>query len=129
MFELNPRLPRTRPVGASIPRSPTCDFVSAGLNLPITGTLVDEVYIPYGGTITGWTIVGDAAGSVSIAVARSTYASYDTMATMFTAACTTSVKAQSGNISYPIYANDVLRFTGSGFGIFQRVCIVLTVSV
>jgi hypothetical protein len=119
---LNQRLPRRIPVVG-----PGCAFITAGLSLPLSGTLIDETPIPYSGTIIGWTITGDVSGSASIVVAKSSYADYDTMTTLFTATCTSAKKAQGSGLGARINAGDILRFSGSGFSNFTRCNIALTV--
>lgn len=112
--------------GGTVTRAPGCVFSNG--NLLLTGTLTSEIEIPYGGTITAWTIVGDAAGSVSIIVSHSTYSAYDTMTTLFTATCTTSKKAQATGLSHAVTAGDILRFSASSFALFTRCSITLEVS-
>lgn len=107
-------------------RAPGCIFSNGGLLL--TGTLADEIYVPYGGTITGWTILGDTTGSASIVVSNATYANYDTMTTLFTATLTTAKKNQTTGLSTALVAG-VLRFSGSGFSGLTRCSIVLTVAL
>lgn len=97
-------------------------------SLLLSGTQVIEGEIPYGGTITEWTIVGDAVGSASIVVSHSTYANYDTMTTLFTATCTTAKKAQATGLSHSVSAGDVIRFSASGFSGFTRCTITLKVA-
>ena len=110
--------------GGTSGHSPGCVFS----NVLAATTVTSEIQIPYGGTIEGWTIVGDVAGSVSIAVSRATYANYDTMTSLFTATCTTSKKAQATGLSHTLTAGDILRFTASGFSLFNRVSITLEVT-
>lgn len=110
--------------GGTSGHSPGCVFS----NVLAATTVTSEIQIPYGGTIEGWTIVGDVAGSVSIAVSRATYANYDTMTSLFTATCTTSKKAQATGLSHTLTAGDILRFTASGFSLFNRVSITLEVN-
>ena len=110
--------------GGSSGHSPGCVFS----NVLAATTVTSEIQIPYGGTIEGWTIVGDVAGSVSIAVSRATYANYDTMTSLFTATCTTSKKAQATGLSHTLTAGDILRFTASGFASFARCAITLEVT-
>jgi hypothetical protein len=112
--------------GGSSVQSPGCVFSNG--NLLLTGTLTDEIFLPYGGTISSWTIGGDAAGSASIIVSYALYASYATMTTLFTATCTTSNKAQATGLSHTLPAGSFLRFSGSGFALFTRVSIVLEVN-
>lgn len=106
--------------------TPGCIFNNGTLLL--SGTLADEIPIPYGGTIIAWTIVGNVAGSASIIVSNATYANYDTMTTLFTATCTSAIKAQATGLSNTLVAG-VLRFEGSGFAGFTRCSIVLTVQL
>ena len=110
--------------GGTSGHSPGCVFS----NVLAATTVTSEIQIPYGGTIEGWTIVGDVAGSVSISVAHATYANYDTMTSLFTATCTTSKKAQATGLSHTLTAGDILRFTASGFSLFNRVSITLEVN-
>ena len=110
--------------GMASGHSPGCVFS----NVLAATTVTSEIQIPYGGNIEGWTIVGDVAGSVSIAVSRATYANYDTMTSLFTATCTTSKKAQATGLSHTLTAGDILRFTASGFSLFNRVSITLEVN-
>lgn len=110
--------------GGTSGHSPGCVFS----NVLAATTVTSEIQIPYGGTIEGWTIVGDVAGSVSIAVSRATYANYDTMTSLLTATCTTSKKAQATGLSHTLTAGDILRFTASGFSLFNRVSITLEVN-
>ena len=110
--------------GGASGHSPGCVFS----NVLAATTVTSEIQIPYGGTIEGWTIVGDVAGSVSIDVSRATYANYDTMTSLLTATCTTSKKAQATGLSHTLTAGDILRFTASGFSLFNRVSITLEVN-
>lgn len=97
-------------------------------DLLLTGTLTSEIQVPYAGTITDWTIVGDVAGSASIIVSHATYAAYDTMTTLFTAVCSSAIKATDTGLTDALSAGDILRFSASGFADFTRCSIVLTVS-
>ncbi len=49
------------------------------------------------------------------------------MITLFTATCTTSIKAQATGTSYAITAGDIIRVTASGFSVFTNCSLVLTV--
>lgn len=104
-------------------RGPGCIFTNGGLLL--TGTLASEVEVPYGFSGTGWTIVGDVAGSASIVVSHSTYSAYDTMVTLFTATVSSDKKNQATGLSFSLAAGDILRFSASGFAGFTRCSIVL----
>lgn len=104
---------------------PGCVFTNG--NLPLTGSLTGEVSVPYAGAIVGWTIVGDVTGSASVVVSRSTYASYDTMTTLFTASVSGAKKAQASTFTHAVSPGDILRFSGTGFSGFTRCSITLAV--
>jgi len=84
--------------------------------------------MPYAGAISGWTIVGDVTGSVSIDISHSTYTNYDTMTALFTATCASAKKAQATGLSYSFAAGDILRYSASGFANFTRCCLTLEVT-
>jgi hypothetical protein len=109
-------------------RAPMAGFGNGSLTL--TGTMTLEIpYMKYGGTITGWHIVGNTAGDVSITVSRAPFASYDTMTTLFTATCSGSLTAVNPvPISHDFFVGDVLRFSATGFSGFTRCAIVLDVA-
>jgi hypothetical protein len=109
-------------------RAPMAGFGNGSLTL--TGTMTLEIpYMKYGGTITGWHIVGNAAGDASITVSRAPFASYDTMTTLFTATCSGSLTAVNPvPISHDFFVGDVLRFSATGFSGFTRCAIVLDVA-
>jgi hypothetical protein len=106
---------------------PGCAFITAGLSLPLTGTLIDETPIPYNATITGWSITGDVSGSVTIAVSKASFSDYDTMTQLFTASVASAKKAQGSGLFARLNAGDILRFTGTSFVNFTRCNIALTV--
>jgi hypothetical protein len=108
-------------------RAPTANFSNNGVVL--TGTLSVEIpRMPYGGTITGWTIVGDVAGDADITISHATYAAFPTITTLFTASISGAQKDQATGLSYPFSEGDVLRFSASSFANFTRCSITLDVS-
>lgn len=108
-------------------RAPMAGFGNGSLTL--TGTMTLEIpYMKYGGTITGWRIVGNTAGDASITVSHSTFAAYNTMTTLFTAVCSGAIKASDTGLSHPFAVGDVLRFSATGFSGFTRCAIVLDVA-
>jgi hypothetical protein len=108
-------------------RAPMAGFGNGSLTL--TGTMTLEIpYMKYGGTITGWRIVGNTAGDASITVSHSTFAAYNTMTTLFTAVCSGAIKASDTGLSHPFAIGDVLRFSATGFSGFTRCAIVLDVA-
>jgi hypothetical protein len=108
-------------------RAPMAGFGNGSIIL--SGTLTVEIpAMKYGGTITGWRIVGDTSGDVSIVVSHATFAAYNTMTTLFTAACSGQIKESDTGLNHPFAVGDVLRFSASGFAGFTRVSIVLDVA-
>ncbi len=97
-------------------------------NLILTGTLNAAGQVPYSGTITGWTIIGNNVnGDVDITVQHSTYAAYPTMTTLFTASVSGAPKDTDTGLSFPIAAGDILRFSATNFALFTEVTITLLV--
>jgi hypothetical protein len=108
-------------------RAPMAGFGNGSIIL--SGTLTVEIpAMKYGGTITGWRIVGDTSGDVSIVVSHATFAAYNTMTTLFTAVCSGQIKESDTGLNHPFAVGDVLRFSASGFAGFTRVSIVLDVA-
>lgn len=108
-------------------RGPMAGFGNGSIIL--SGTLTVEVpAMKYGGTITGWRIVGDTSGDVSIVVSHATFAAYNTMTTLFTAVCSGQIKESDTGLNHPFAVGDVLRFSASGFALFTRCAIVLDVA-
>lgn len=57
----------------------TVTFVLDGGGAAITaGQTIDLPDMPYGATIQGWTIVGDASGSAVVTISKATYANFPT---------------------------------------------------
>jgi hypothetical protein len=108
-------------------RGPMAGFGNGSIIL--SGTLTVEVpAMKYGGTITGWRIVGDTSGDVSIVVSHATFAAYNTMTTLFTAVCSGQIKESDAGLNHPFAVGDVLRFSASGFSGFTRCSIVLDIA-
>jgi hypothetical protein len=109
-------------------RAPTSNVGNGSIAL--TGTLVVDIpEMPYGGTITGWTIIGGpVAGNASVTVSHATYGAYDTMTSLFTASVSGAIKAQGSGLSHPFAIGDVIQFSWSGFATFSRCAIKLTVA-
>lgn len=59
---------------ASITR--TFGITIDGGDAPIEAGLAGDVVVPFGGTITGWTILADQTGSIAVDVWKDTYANY-----------------------------------------------------
>ena len=53
-------------------------FTLDGQGIAIAAATKTELRVPFGGTISGWTIVADRVGSIVLTVNRATYAAYPT---------------------------------------------------
>lgn len=71
-------------------------IIDDGTTTIATGTK-RPVEVPFDGTITGWTILGDASGSCEIKISRVTYASYPTYAEISTSGERPSLSAAAKN--------------------------------
>jgi hypothetical protein len=97
----------------------------------LTAGGIVEVTAKSTGTITGWTIIGDATGSASFSVAKSAYSAYPTVASITAAAApsvSAAVKAQSSTLTgwtTGVTAGDVFRFTLDTVSGFSRVLLLL----
>lgn len=98
----------------------TLNFVIDGGNATILAGSKGNVLVNAAGTIQSWAVLGDASGSITIDVSKSTYATYPT----FTASGGTSPSLSSAQKSYAntinwtgfttVAANDILQFAVSG---------------
>ena len=96
------------------------NFIIDGGGSVITAGSKGNVMIDFAGTIDGWAILGDASGSITVDVSKSTYATFPT----FTASSGTSPalssqqKNQRIGINWTgfttVSANDIIRFAVSG---------------
>jgi len=96
------------------------NFIIDGGGSVITTGSKGNVMIDFSGTIDGWAILGDASGSITVDVSKSTYATFPT----FTASSGTSPslssqqKNQRIGINWTgfttVSANDIIRFAVSG---------------
>jgi|GEM_PF-2904777 len=89
--------------------------IDGGGSTPATGSK-GFLQIPFAGTITGWTIIGDVSGSASITVKKSTFAAFPTNTSIVAAAppaLATQQNATSTTLTgwtTAIVAGDVLEF-------------------
>lgn len=92
---------------------------------------VQDVVAPFSGTISGWTLLGDAAGSAAIGIAKAAYASFPPSVSIVASAppsVTTAAKATSSTLTgwtTSVSAGDVLRFTLSSTSTFTRLLCVI----
>lgn len=101
-------------------------------------TSVDPVMvqIPYSGTITGWTILGDQAGSVSIDIQKDSYANYpptggDSIVASAPPTVTSAVKNTSTTLTgwtTAVSSGDVLRFVLNSVSGFVNLDVTLNVT-
>lgn len=75
------------------------------------------VQVPFSGTITGWTVLADVSGSVSVGVSKGTYAAYPTVSSIVASAppsMTTAQKNTSTTLTgwtTAVTAGDIIVFT------------------
>jgi hypothetical protein len=92
------------------------------------------VEIPAAGNLTGWTLLGDVAGSASITVQKTTYASYGTGFASITGgsdpALSSAIKNQDLVLTAwtkALVVGNVLRFTLTApDGVLARLFLILT---
>lgn len=103
-----------------------------GLGDVITTGTKAYTQIPYTGTITGWTIVGDQSGSCVIDVKRSTYSGFPTTSSIAGSALPTLSSAQKNNNaslsgwgSTAITAGDMFEFVVNSATTLTRVTVVI----
>lgn len=95
-----------------------------------------EVVAPFAGTITGWTLLADAAGSVSVDVRKDTYANFpptgaDSIVASAPPVLSSQQKAASTTLTgwtTAIAAGDVIRAVPSGVSIVTRLLLVIDYS-
>ncbi len=103
-----------------------------GLGDVITTGSKGFTQIPYNGTITGWTVVADQAGSCVIDVKKSTYSSFPTTSSVAGTALPTLSTAQknrdtslSGWGSTSITAGDMFEFVVNSATTVKRVTLII----
>lgn len=95
-----------------------------------------EVVVPYTGTITGWTLLADQAGSVSVDLWRDTYANYPpTVADTIVASAPPVLSSAAKNAdttltgwSTAITAGQAIRAAPSGISTITRLLLVIDYS-
>jgi hypothetical protein len=109
--------------------------IDGGGTVPTTGVKAD-VTVPYGGTITNWTLLADQVGSVVIDIWKDSYANYppivgDTITGTTKPTLSSAQKASnapSGDWNATIVAGDTLRFTIVSISSVTRLNLTLTVA-
>lgn len=71
-------------------------FVMDGAGATISGGTKGYVEVPFSGSITGWTVLSDVAGSIVIDVKRSSYANFPTTASIAGSEKPTITSARKG---------------------------------
>ena len=91
-------------------------FILDGAGAPITSGIKGDLYIPFACTITGWTVLLDVSGTISVGIWKCTYAQFDNSAhpvvddLLVTPAVSAAHKAQATGLTHAVAAGDVLRF-------------------
>lgn len=104
----------------------------------ITGTPEVDVSVPFGGTITGWTLLADASGSAVIDIWKTSYANYapgthpvvgDSITASALPTLSSAVKATDSTLTgwtKTIAANDILRFHLNSSAVVKRLELTVT---
>lgn len=108
-----------------------------GNNAVITTGIKGYIRIPFGGTITKWTLLADQAGSIVVDIWKDLYANFPpTAADVITAASkptiTAAVKAEDSVLTgwtTAIASGDVLGFNVNSVATIQRVTLELEVTI
>lgn len=89
-----------------------------------------DILVPFAGTITGYTLLPDQSGSLSIGVWKDSYANYPPVVgdLLLTLTLTATTKAQVTGLSHAVAAGDILRFNLTSVTSVTRVSIVLTMT-
>jgi hypothetical protein len=107
--------------------------VDGGGSVPATGAK-GFIQVPYGCTITGWTIIGDQTGSAVFGVSKGTYAAFPTVSSIVASAPPTLTSAQKATSTTltgwttAITGGDILAFTLTSISVCTRVILELQVT-
>lgn len=107
--------------------------VDGGGSTPATGSK-GFIQIPFAGTITGWTLIGDVSGSASIDVKKSTYAAFPTNTSIVASAPPALSSAQNATSTTltgwttAVAAGDVLEFVLSSATTLKRLTLELQIT-
>lgn len=107
------------PARMAITESRPIVFDGGGSVVTVAGSEV-EFTVPYACTITGWTLLADAAGNLTVEVEKATYAGYPTTANIAASAKPTLTAQQKNSDNTltgwatAVAAGDVLKFYLSG---------------
>jgi hypothetical protein len=93
----------------------------------ITSGKIAYARVPYKGTITGWQLVADQAGSCSIEVKQGFFSPFPPSTTIITAALS-GTRTNSGTISVAVAANDWFSFTITGTSAVQQVNLSISIT-
>lgn len=104
--------------------------ISGGGSEITTGIKEGDIVVPFAGTITGWTLLPDQSGSISIAAWKDSYANYppDSGDTLLTMSITAAAKNQATGLSHAVSAGDILRFNVGSVTDIEYVTVNLIVS-
>ena len=107
--------------------------IDGGGSVPATGAK-GFVQVPFGCTITGWTMLADQSGSAQITVSKGAYSAFPTLASIDASAppnLSTAQKATSTTLTgwtTAISAGDVLGFNLDSVAACQRIILELQVT-
>jgi len=107
--------------------------IDGGGSPPATGSK-GYIQVPYGCTITGWTLVADQSGSAQITVKKSTYAGFPTTSSIVASAQPALTSAQKNTSTTltgwttAITAGDILEFNLDSVATCQRLTLELQIT-
>lgn len=124
------------PGPSGTPGIATANFVIDGGGSPILPGVKGSLVIPFGCTVSGWTLVADATGSIQIDIWKASYAAYpptvaDSISPSNKALISAAVKASSTDLtgwSPTINADDVLVFKVDSASAITRVTLGLSLT-
>lgn len=106
-----------------VARFPANELISTfGANFDGGGSALSTstqcVTVPYSGTITGWTVIADQTGSMTLSVGSAPYSSYPTITSICSSDCPLlSSASKNQNLSVSVWSTSVLQGDIECFGI------------
>jgi hypothetical protein len=107
--------------------------IDGGASSPATGSK-GFLQVPFSGTITGWTVIGDVSGSASFTVKKSTFAAFPTNTSIVAAAPPALASQQNATSTTltgwttAIVAGDVLEFVLASATTVKRLVLELQIT-
>lgn len=106
------------------------EFIIDGGGAAITAGVKGDIEVPFACTITGWRVLADQSGSITVGIWKDTYANFPPVVgdLLVSPTLTAAVKAEATGLSHALAAGDILRFNADATpATVQRVTVSLTV--